>query len=292
MRIHRLLCIVLVLACGRALASPVCVNGGGEFQKPLWDGYTLLIGPGTGEHANECRAAVTAGDGKVIFETYGADAGIGAATGRDVSNDGSKDVVIETHTSAGNVYSIVGTENPAGLVRQFVTASELSFEDRLGDGHIEIVTHDTAFVGFEGVAPEDSPQPLVFLRLKGERVANVSSLYWPEYEIEIKREKAQLGKWDISDFMGTTPSNKTDTEKAAGPKPQEERRMLATKAAVLRIVVNYLYAGKGQEAWQALKEMWPYADRDRVRQAILKTRMTGVLGDINRPTAKPTTASP
>lgn len=291
MRTHKLLFILLLLACGRALAAPSCVNGGGAVFKPLWDGYTVQIGPGPGDHAKECRAAVVASDGKVIYETYGADAEVDAATGRDVSNDGNRDVVLDTHTTAGNVYSIVSTGNPPGLVRQFVTASELSFEDRLGDGHVEIVTQDTAFVGFEGLAAEDSPRPMVFLRLKGERVANVSSLYWPEYEMVITREKAQLGKWDIGDFMGTNPTNKTDSEKAAGPSPQENRRMLATKAAILRIVVSYLYAGKGQEAWQSLKEMWPYADRDRVRQAILKTRMSGVLGDINRTTAKPA-ASP
>ena len=287
MRIQGTFCLLVVLACGTALAAPSCINGAGELEKPLWDGYTLRIGPAPSDHANECRAAVVAADGKVIFETFGVDAGLNQATGRDVSNDGSKDVVIETHTAAGNVYSIVGTSNPAGLVRQIATSAQLSFEDRLGDGHIEIVTKETSFLGFEGLTPEDSPQPPVFLRLKGDRIANVSTLYWPEYEMEIKQAKAQLARDDVAEFMGTLQTNKTANEKAAGPSPQEQRRMATTKATVLRIVINYLYAGKGQEAWQSLKEMWPFADRDRIRQAILKTRMAGVLGDISRPAARP-----
>jgi hypothetical protein len=293
MRNRRILYVCVVVAlCGTALAAPDCINARGELQRQLWDGYTLLIGPATGDHINECRAAVVASDGKAVFEIFGVDAGMNGATGRDVSNDGSRDVVIESHTaSPGNVYSIVGTRNPAGLLRQLTTTVRLSFEDRKGDGHIEIVTHDTAFLGFEGLENEESPQPPVFLRLKGKEIFNVSTLYWPEYEMEITRAKAQLGRDDVGDFMGTTPSKKTEKDKAAGPTPQEERRNLATKATVLKIVLNYLYAGKGQEAWQALKDMWPYADRDRVRQAILKTRMSGVLGDINRSTAKPA-ASP
>jgi len=181
----------------------------------------------------------------------------------------------------------VATTEPAGLVRQIVTQATLSFEDRKGDGHMEIVTRDLAFSGFEGLAPEDSPKPLVFLRMRGKELYSVASLYWPDYEVEITRAKARLGRDDVSEFRGTMPNAKTDKEKAEGPSPQEQRRNYATRAAVLEVVVDYLYAGKGQEAWQYLKESWPYADRARVQQAILRTRMSGVLGDINRSATKP-----
>jgi hypothetical protein len=279
---------VVLATCATALAAPDCINGRGQSNRTLWDGYTLQVGPADSGHVNECHAALSGPDGKLVYELFGVDVGIDQMTGRDVSNDGNKDVVLESHTasSSDNLYSVVGT-NPPGLIRQIMTGATLSFEDR-GGGKIEIVTHDTAFQnGFEGVAPEDAPAPPVFLRLRGKELYNVSNVYWPEYEIEVTRAKAQLGRYDISDFMGTTPSNKTENEKGAGPSPMEQRKNYTTKTLILKVVVNYLYGGKGQEAWQALKEMWPYADRQRVQQAILTTRMKGVLSDSNRTTPRP-----
>ncbi|MBZ5648575.1 MAG: hypothetical protein LAN37_15285 [Acidobacteriia bacterium] len=297
MRNRRILYVCVVLAlCGTALAAPACINGRGEIERQLWDGYTLKIGP-TDDPNNPCYAGVLAADGKAIFEIWGVDAAMESVTGRDVNNDGKPDVVLLTHnaSSSDNVYSILGTGDPAGLIRQIVTGATLSFEDRKGDGHTEIVTRDTAFREFDGLTPEQSPAPLLFLRLKGKEIYNVSTAYWPEYEREIQIARGKLGKNDISDFkgdLGTTPSGVGGggKDKPKEETPQEIARKQETKAIILEIVLDNIYGGKGQEAWQALKEMWPYADRDRVRQAILKTRMSGVLGDINRPAAKQASA--
>jgi hypothetical protein len=45
---------------------------------------------------------------------------------------------------------------------------------------------------------------------------------------------------------------------------------------VLEIVWSYLYSGREQEAWSSLAEMWPAADFDRIRAALLNARARGI----------------
>ena len=290
MRIQKLILAFFLSLClsGIALAAD-CVNGRGENQRPLWDGYTLEIGPAAGDQVNLCRAAVMAADGKAVFEITGVDAVMLRATGRDVNGDGKPDVVLLTHAanSPQNVYSIVGTAEPPGLIRQITTSAELSFEERM-EGHVDIVTHDTAFYDFEGLGPE-SPAPLMFLRLKGKEIYNVSQVYWPEYERDIMLAKANLGKNEIADFKGDLP-NQMPKEKPPEPTPQDIARRQAVKATVLQIVLDYIYGGRGQDAWKTVSEMWPVLDRQRIRQEILRARMGGVMRDISRPAPKAASA--
>ncbi len=269
------------------MAAPNCINGRGEFQHQLWDGYSIRIAP-TEDAKNPCYAGVIGPDGKAIFEIWGIDAAMDPVTGRDVNFDGKPDVVLLTHeaSSAQNIYSIIGTVETPGLIRQIVTGATLTFEDRQGDGHMEIATRDTAFIEFEGLSPELSPTPLIFLRLKGKEIYNVSMVYWPEYEREIQQARGRLGRDDIDDFKGESPGSKQQKDKDITPAEMAHRQEV--KAIILEIVLDYIYGGKGQEAWKALSEMWPFNDRSRIRQEILKARMNGVLRDINRPAPKQT----
>ena len=291
MRIQQLLFVFLFsLAWSGAAPAADCMNGRGELQRPLWDGYSLQIGPAQGDHVNECFAAVIGADGKSVFETFGVDASMLRITGRDVNGDGKPDVVLLTHsaTSPENVYSIIGTADPAGLIRQIATSAELNFEERT-EGRTDIVTHDTAFRDFEGLSPDQAPAPMMFLRLKGKEIYNVSQAYWPEYEQEITAAKANLSKTEIALFMGELP-NQTQKDKERDLTPQEMARRQVVKATILQIVLDYIYGGRGQDAWKAVSEMWPALDRQRIRQEILRTRMGGVMRDISRPV--PTAVQP
>ena len=297
MRIHRLFCVILLLACPAAFAATNgCVNGRGDLERPLWDGYTLKIGA-TDDAANPCYGGVIGKDGKPVFEIWGSDVTMEHVTGRDVNNDGKPDVVLLSHNPSApqNVYSIIGTVDPPGLIKQIVTRAALSFEDRQGDGHMEIVTRDTSFREFDGLEPSQSPQPLIFLRLKGKEFFNVSHLYWSDYEREVAVAKGKIGRDDIANFKGEQTNSGAgigtkDPNKPKEETPAEIAHKQDGKALILEIVVDQIYGGHGQEAWASLKEMWPYADRDRIRQEILRARMNGVLKDINRPAPKQASA--
>jgi len=52
---------------------------------------------------------------------------------------------------------------------------------------------------------------------------------------------------------------------------------LMTVKRVLTIVLNYLYSGREPQAWQALDEMWPPSDKERVRGLILERQARGLL---------------
>jgi len=190
-------------------------------------------------------------------------------------------------------YSILTPgENPP-LVRQITTTPPLVFEDRDNDGKIEIATHDFAFVGIEGLGESDSPRPLVVFRLRGNTLYNVSPAYWPEYQREVEAAKNSLSHSELDLLIGRNNSGGTAVGAGSGGKPKElspgeEKQLLDAKGAVLTMVVNYLYGGRGEEGWKTIREMWTDRDKDRIRQAILLSRSRGVLSEVNRTAAKST----
>ncbi len=279
--------IGLLLWSGMAVAAD-CINGRGELERPLWDGYTLVIAPaGDQQHVNECGVSVLAADGKSIFFTFAVDATMLRITGRDVNGDGKPDIVLLTHAASSpqNVYSIVSTADPPGLVRQIATTADLSFEER-SEGHTDIVTRETAFHDFEGFSGDQIPAPLIFLRLKGKEIFNVSQIYWPDYEREITEAKAKISKNEIAELKGETPKQKNEANQGKDEDPVVLAHMQNTRSVVLQIVLDYIYGGRGQEAWKMLADSWPYNDRDRIRAEILRRRMSGVMRDISRPAPK------
>jgi hypothetical protein len=64
-------------------------------------------------------------------------------------------------------------------------------------------------------------------------------------------------------------------------------RLRLTKIKVLEIVWAYLYSGREQEAWQALTDMWPTSDFERVRAALTSARASGIPGQLDGSESKP-----
>jgi len=266
-----------------------CSDGVGEWTENLWDGYKVEISAAQGGAPAQCQAVLKSADGKVQFEVRGAEALLNPISGRDINADGKPDVVIETHRTAGQccyTYSILTPGANPVLVRQITTTPPLVFADRDGNGKVEITTHDFAFVGIEGLSESDSPRPLVVFRLRGNTLYNVSQAYWPEYQREVDVAKAGLSRAAQDLLLGRNDTSAAGVGGGAGkPKelsPVEEKELLDAKSAVLTMVLNYLYGGRGEEAWKTIREKWTDNDKDRIRQAILISRSRGVLSEVNR----------
>ncbi len=291
MKYPALFVLIAVLSASAAALDHGCAQGIGEWTENLWDGYKIEIAPLAGSAEPQCRAAFKSAEGKVLFEVTGAEALVNPISGNDVNGDGKPDVVIETHRTAGQccyTYSILTPGQNPPLVRQITTTPPLVFEDRDNNGKIEISTHDFAFIGIEGLAESDSPQPLVIFRLRGSTLYNVSPAYWPEYQREINAAKNTISRNAEELLIGR---NSTSGTSVGGGKPRElspseEKELLDAKGAVLTMVVNYLYGGHGEEGWKTIREMWSDRDKDRIRQAILLSRSRGVLNEVNRTAAK------
>jgi hypothetical protein len=168
----------------------------------------------------------------------------------------------------------------------------LIFEDRDNDGKVEISTRDFAFVGIEGLSDSDSPRPLLVFRMhKDGSLWNVSQAYWPEYEREIEVAKSGLSRNGQELLLGRNNSGGTSVGGGGGgnkPKelsPAEERELLSAKGAVLTMVINYLYGGRGEQGWKTIRELWTDRDKERIRQTILLSRSRGVLSEVNRSSA-------
>lgn len=287
-----ILTLALLLVSAASFAAD-CAHGVGGALKPLWDGYVEQIGPSPTQEG-ACRATILALDASTVFELTGVNASINPATGSDINNDGKPDVVVETDSGPGQccyVYAIVTPGETPPLQRQFSTSVELTFGDRDGDGKIEIWAHDFAFFGFDHLMREQAPQPLVVFRLKGNTLFNVSPAFWTDYEADINQAKSQIAKKDLEDFTGTAYPNADHNPPGGGGggddkkkdlSPEEQRRRNDTEGLVLQVILDYLYGGRGADGWRYLSEVWPDLDKQRIRQAILKARMSGILAEINR----------
>jgi hypothetical protein len=289
-----LLFAACLLTSSAFAANERCVRGSPEIKKDLWDGYSVQIGAAADEaHKGQCHAAIVGPGGKVIFETSDSEAALNPITGTDVNGDDKPDVVLETRAPRGKCcynYYIFSLADPPGLLRAISVSVPLGFEDRDGDGKVEIWTRDYAFNNIEGLSPSDSPFPLVFFRLKGNALINISQAFWSEYESDIAQARGQIPKKELEDML------KAETEDAK-PKPPDakdpkDEAYMHIKGLVLQITLDYLYGGRGQQAWQTLSEMWRLNDRDRIRQVILQGRGRGVLAEINRPPSPPPASPP
>jgi hypothetical protein len=295
----RLRLLLLFAACLFALPAfaagePRCTRGGSKFQKDLWDGYSVEIGaPADQASKNLCRAAIVGPGGKVLFEVTDSEAALVPITGQDVNADGKPDVVLETRAAGDKCcygYYIISLADPPGLLRALSLSVPLTFEDRDGDGKVEISGRENAFDSVEGLSTTESPHPLVIFRLKGTTLYYVSQAFWHEYEADIAQARGQISKGELNDMlMSEAPDAKPAPPGQQDPKDEKYRHI---RALVLQIALDYLYGGRGQKAWDTIYEMWPENDRRRIRQFILKGRTQGVLSEINRQPVPPAAAPP
>jgi hypothetical protein len=94
---------------------------------------------------------------------------------------------------------------------------------------------------------------------------------------KIAEERAKLDPQEIEDFKNS------DGQMVAPAvfSVQQLSKLRRTKVKVLEIVWAYLYSGREQEAWRSLAEMWPAADSDRIRAALLKARARGIRSQVD-----------
>ena len=272
-----------------AFAARQCSQGNGSDRIEMAGGYVAQVSAST-DKPGQCRASITSEEGKVVYELTDREIALNLISGKDVNGDGKPDGVIETHPARGaccwNYYVITPSEEKP-LLRQFSTSVPLTFEDKLGDGKVEIWTRDFAYDGVDGFPHSESPLPLIFFRMKGANVYNVSQLFWPDYEREIEEAKNGISKEDVETLT------KEEGENAKPPQEGDPKAMhlRSVRALILTVVLDYLYADRGPEAWKTISEMWPILDRQRIRQLILRNRTHGILSEINRTPPPPATAA-
>ena len=176
-------------------------------------------------------------------------------------------------------YEIYSLTRPPQLLRTITGEDYFSAADTRLDGTVEIWTTDAAAVnGFEGL-PRSAFDlvPTVVLRFENKKLMDVSSEFRPHFDAQIKLLRSQLDAQQLSDFKQSDGKLANDTPSAKAP----PAGLLATKIKVLEIVWCYLYSGREPQAWDALAAMWPSADLERIRAAMVVAQAHGLRSQVD-----------
>jgi hypothetical protein len=274
-------CMVTIVR-GSAAQDVVCRGGFGSFKAEFATGVTVSVGakPNAGFAARTCRAKLSWDKQDFLVEpeawqvdvdAMGIDLGLGlpVVTFQIKRNDLDRLVT----------YEIYALKKPPQRLRTITGGDDYSAADTDLDGRIEIWTNDAGAVdGFENLALNalDFP-PTIVLRFEQKKLIDVSSEFRSDFDLKIAKVRAQLDAQQLDEFKHSDGALSTTSFM-----PMDElHRLITTKTKVLEIVWGYLYSNREPEAWNALADMWPPADFDRIRAAILSARAHGLLSQVD-----------
>ena len=277
-----LLSCLTASVCHAQSRNVVCRDGDGEFAAVFHTGVKVRVGAARNEGlaARVCEAALSWGDqnlevaaaaSQLDVDAFGVDLGLGVPV--------AALQVKKTKAECCREYKIFSLREPPELLRTVTGGDFFSAADTDLDGLVEIWTDDAASVeGFENLRLSDLDfAPPIVLRFVRGRLLDVSSEFQPYFDQKIADERTKLNPQDLADFKSSDGKLAS-----AGAIPADRLiHLRSVKVKVLEIVWSYLYSGREQEAWRSLAEMWPAADSDRIRAALLNTRARGIRSQVD-----------
>lgn len=257
----------------------VCHNGTGSFEATSPSGVSIQVGAARREGLarRECEGALLWNKSKVVVATgaaqmdvdaFGIDLGVGTpvATFQIKKTDAECCMTLQ-------IYSL---RQPPKLLRAINGGDFFSTADTDLDGQIEIWTNDAASLdGFETQGGRPGLAPTIVLRFVRGRLLDVSSEFQGYFDNQIAKLRGELNAADLREFKNSSGR----LPPTAHFSPEDMRRsenLERTKEKVLQIIWGYLYSGREQEAWDTLAELWPQADVDRIRTAVVGARARGI----------------
>jgi hypothetical protein len=262
--------------------SLVCDEGRGSFSAVLPSGALVSVGAARagGFARRACQAHLELKEQRIEV----------AANAVDIDADAlNVDVGLETNvatfqirqrtTDTARTYAIYSIKRPIHLLRtinggEFYTAADTDL-----DGRVEIWTTDAAaFDGLDGLrlSAFDFAPPMA-LRYEHQKLLDVSAEFTADYDRRIATLRNAIEPVALAQFL------QSDGRLAKLRPDQFDKlhNLLTTKVKTLEIVACYLWSGRDAEADRALNELWPAADRDRIRTWLVKARSQGVRSQVD-----------
>jgi len=262
--------------------SILCSSGSGNFESEFRTGVKVHIGAAKdGALATRsCTASLSWGNQALVVASNALDVDLDAF-GTDFG-DGVPVAAfqIKKEDSCCVVYEVYSLQKPPRLLKAITGGEFFSASDLDLDGAVEIFTNDAAAIdGFDKLTlgEMDSP-PSMVLRLANAHLEDVSAEFQPYFDEQIRSLRAGIDPHDLDNFRN---SDGTLTEKLTGSSPEQWHQLRTLKIKVLEIVWAYLYSGREQEGWRSLAAMWPPADFNRIRAALLKVRASGIQREVD-----------
>jgi len=269
----RLAVLVLLAAaaecCAFSADKPSCRAGQGNVEKKI-EGFEIQISPYPDKdnpELDECEAELYDPRGDVIFSQHDWSFSI-ALTSQDVNGDGIPDIVLEAYFGGAHccwTYYFISLGAKPGLLKKFENNRDAAFFWNKENQRIEIATRDGNFDGFDGLCHACSPFPLVYLRLDGTDLVDISPQNVDEYDEIIAESRKSFTAAELQRLR----------DLKGNPSDSEEAREAIYNA--LTIVFAYLYSGRETQAHEALRSMWPPFDQQRMWKLIEETRRDGIL---------------
>lgn len=275
---------VTASVCRAQTKDVVCNAGDGNFEASFHTGVKVRVGAArNGELAtraceaslswNKQKLVIASDTAKIDVDAFGIDLGMGVPV-----------VTIQLKQSDADCcmsYQIYSLEKPARLLRTITGGDFFSAADTDLDGRVEIWTGDSGSVnGFENLDVKQLDfAPAIVLRFAKGQLLDVSSEFQSCFDQKIAKLRAELDSQELRDF-------KNSDSRLAPTDPSLRRlgssdHLQRVKLKVLEIIWSYVYSGREQEAWRSLADMWPAADVDRIRAAILTARARGIRAQVD-----------
>jgi hypothetical protein len=274
-------------ACFAQARPDICNAEGGSFEDTFRTGVSAHVAPARNDEGfatRRCEAGlswdnqnlvIAASAAEIDVDLLGADLGLGAPV---VAFE-----VLESETDCCLTYQIYSLAKPPKLLRTIRGGERFYAGDTDLDGRVEIWTDDAAIAeGFDGLpAHVFDLAPMIVLRFESGRLLDVSSEFTPAFDEQIALLRSAVAPGDLLDFKNS--DGRLVAPAAAAPLDDLHirDRLRYAKAHVLMIVWSYLYSGREDEAWKALAAMWPDADFDRIRAAIMDARARGMRAQLD-----------
>src|SRR5258708_21814966 len=272
------LCLIPSL-CRAQIQDLLCTEGSGSFEAafPGVTGVKVRVGAAkkSGLAIRLCEATISWDQHNDVVATaayqldvdaFGVDLGVGVPVVAFQVKKSSADCCMR--------YQIYSLQKPSRLLRTITGGDFFSSADTNLDGRVEIWSHDAAAVaGFETfVLGEFDAPPTIVLRFEQGRLLDASSEFQTYFHDEIAKIREKIDQQELLDFKSSNGALTPPTALSV----EQLHRLRRVKARVLEIVWAYLYSGREQEAWRSLAEMWPAADVERIRTAVLDARAHGI----------------
>ncbi len=270
-RIPSFIALLFVLAVWPTTAQQPagCYSASGSVTTKLYN-FTISVKPHPDQEKfhDECLLTVTSPEGKILFQDHDHGLQIDPISGKDINGDSQPDLVVIAYSGGAHccwTYSIYSLGLNPRLLTRIHNERDIAFVQQPTSHNVTMKTQDGRFDYFDGLCHACTVFPIVFLRLEGDSLKDVSAEFWPDYQKEIDAAEKLLTPEAIAKFRSSD-----------GKSPE----VSDTKTTVLNIVFAYLYGGKPDQAWEELQKLWPTKDYDRIKALIIKTRGEGF---VNRP---------
>ncbi|MGB8412283.1 MAG: hypothetical protein WCE23_05600 [Candidatus Binatus sp.] len=229
-------------------------------------GYTVRLQV---DQAQRCVAVITDNKSKrEVFTISDQNMNLDRHSGERISGGESPDVVLFSYPEAGResfLYTIASLGKRFEVLKEITNSDFVDFKSLEKNGPIYLITHDGKLDAFlKNELHTDFYyviKPDVILRLDDRKLLNASTCFARTYDAQTTAVREALTAHDIAQFLKAPALEKND----------------GIKATILGLLLNYLYSGREQQAWQALHEMWPADDQERLKKALLAVYHTGIL---------------